>query len=188
MMEDDQLTITPAESVGFKRTTLETPAMAAAYDSGFIKWQLENKELIKEIAIKLKGLSRDPVTFELKQMARPLMSDEGINWIIWIVETLTYKLFQLTNYSQDDIEENIERFEHELVSHLFIHAKAYNFNYSQDMRIVHLICRNIVEASMKRSLNFGTMNKISVGFKHTEQETMQQQGKQSFFSKYLPTI
>lgn len=175
-----------AQPTDSRMEVTNTPSQASQHDSSFMKWQFENKPEIQRMKLKLKGLEYSPFTKKYEQICRPVLSDEGIFRITGLVEVYTGKIFQLTNYTQDEIDILVESFELDVVRFLSSYAKEYGLTVLTDMDYVLLIVSGPVMASVKRSLNAGTYKGMSMGFQHTEVSQMNPQRRGGWLSRLLP--
>lgn len=176
----------PAGPQNSNSKVINAPALMTQQPAEFLKWQFENDELVERLKWRLKGMEYNHSKKGFVKVCKPMLNESGVFWVLTAVETFTDKMFHLTNYESEEITDMAERFEHDLVYHLFAHAKDYGLNITADLRMVHNIVSNTVMASIKRSLKGKTYQGLSMGFQHTEITSAAPEKKQGLFSRFLP--
>ena len=136
--------------------------------SEFMRDLLDPSKLIEKFEMNLRGVAINSDGSEYVQISKPKLNNEGIAWLITEVDLFSDKAFSTSNYKPDEIDRDLEDFEHALIEHLFSHYNEYDLDYMSDMRMLLTMVRSLVSTTRKKSQNATMLKNLSRSHQRTE--------------------
>lgn len=156
------------------------------YTTEFMRDLLDPSVMVDKFEQSLRGIAYNSEKNCWMQVTKPKMNEEGVAWIRMETELFSDKTFTTSNFSKEEIDRDLEDFEHTLIEHMFSHYNEYDLDYVSDMRMILTMVRGIVSASRKKSQNATMIKNLSKSHQHTEiHHEGENQHKRNMLSGFL---
>jgi len=143
------------------------------------KWMFSNEDVLKEIERSLRGQTYDRKQKKWIQVLKPLLNDDGINMIIYILKPYTSTLFSFSQFSDKEISFTMMQFMEDLIP--LLATECENFGIDENhLSIVKRVVEDTIYATLKKA-----EGGLSLGFLRDTQKTVETVGdKRSGFSLF----
>jgi len=149
-------------------------------DAGTYEKIIDTNELIDEFVMTLRGQVIDPKTNKIVQQSKPIVSEEGINWVTGRVRPYTSKIFSLSVLDEKTVKTIIYEFAVSVTTDLMFPERygvtRENRSYVKDV-IVHTFMASIYKAKEGETL------KRLLAQYHIAESTIKNQEREGFFKK-----
>lgn len=160
-------------------STTEIMSRPREIDPTIHKWMFSNKEVLKELERSLRGQVYDRQKKRWVQALKPLLNDEGINLIIYILKPYTSTLFSFSNFKEEDIRLTMLQFMEDLIPLLGTECERFGIDENH-LSIIKRIVEDTIYATLRKA-----KDGLSLGFLQETQKTTEViDGKKSGFSLF----
>lgn len=139
-------------------------------DSTIHKWMFSNEEVLKEVEKSLKGQIYNRDTRRWEQALNPLLNDDGINMIIYILKPYTSNIFSFSSFSEKDIMFIMLQFMEDLIPLLATEADTFGID-DNNLSMIKRIIEDAVFATLQKA-----KDGLSLGFLRDTQKTVETVG------------
>jgi len=140
-------------------------------DSTIHKWMFNNDEVLKEIERSLRGQVYNRKTRKWEQTLTPLLNDDGINMVIYILKPYTSNLFSFSSFTNQDIKMLMLQFMEDLIPMLGTETEIFGID-DNHLSMIKRIVEDTVFATLKKA-----QEGLSLGFLRDTQKTVETVGK-----------
>jgi len=141
------------------------------FDPAVHKWMFSNEEVLREIERSLRGQVYDRKQKKWVQALNPLLNDDGINMIIYVLKPYTSHLFSFSQFSNDEIKMMMLQFMEDIVVLLATECDEFGIEENQ-LSIVKNVIENTIFATLKKA-----QEGLSLGFLRDTQKTVETIGQ-----------
>jgi len=135
------------------------------------KWMFSNVEVLKEIEKSLRGQIYDRKKRKWIQVLKPLLNDDGINMVIYILKPYTSTLFSFSQFSDKEISMTMMQFMEDLIP--LLATECDNFGIDENhLSIVKRVIEDTIYATLKKA-----EGGLSLGFLRDTQKTVETVGE-----------
>ena len=139
-------------------------------DATIHKWMFNNDEVLKEVERSLRGQVYNREAKRWEQALNPLLNDNGINMVIYILKPYTSNLFSFSSFSEKDIMFLMLQFMEDIIPMLA--TEADNFGIEDNhLSIIKRMIEDTVFATLKKA-----KDGLSLGFLRDTQKTVETVG------------
>lgn len=143
--------------------------------------QLDNADIIEDLKHNLKReifkRSDDGKSGEWikPKKIKPMLNDEGVTDVISLMNVFITKIFILSNFSEDRINDNCLDFNRVIIEKIFLKRRSYEIDKA-DRSTIRLILDQSYNSILRRALNAG--ERISLTQTHRIMQTYQENQKE----------
>ena len=140
-------------------------------DATIHKWMFSNEEVLKEIERSLRGQVYNRKARKGEQALAPLLNDDGINMIVYILKPYTSNLFAFSSFTDSDIRIIMVQFMEDLIPMLGTETDNFGI-HDNHLSIIKRIVEDTVYATLRKA-----REGLSLGFLRDTQKTVETVGK-----------
>lgn len=164
----------PSESVVNEEIFEEVPTYLQSPD--FFIYQLDNEEIIKRLAHRLRGEIWDTELNKWVEKGQRLMNDDGIRMLVTIVDSHLSKEKILTDITQEQVDRIASAMRFCLIHHLRMRWKSYNIDKSNLSIILNIVDHHIF-CNISRSIGGRTLEYFKPTIKRVETIKPEKEGR-----------
>lgn len=147
-------------------------------DAELTRWQLEDADVVNDVSMFFRGRQiNERGVWE--QVTEPLMNDFGVNQIVLYLRQLTSKCFKLSNYTHNEIMDEMKILDNEIQEKLLENWQMYGIKKNTDATTIKETILRHVRATMNRAEGAGERKYLGVVLRRVEQVTNQPTGRKT---------
>ena len=154
-------------------TPIRTTETAPRYelDPTIHKWMFTNEDVLREIEKSLRGQTYNRKKRQWEQTRNPLINDEGINMILYILRPYTSTIFSFSDFEKEDIRIIMLQFMQDLIPLLATESDTFGIDENH-LSMIKRIVEDTVYATLRKA-----KDGMSLGFLRDTQKTVETVGK-----------